>query len=391
MLYHLSCRRLACRRVLSLATVVLLALVTSAPLFAVSEAKTCAGEPGVTPLAYGDVYSIDCEITPVGDLDQFEFVAAAGDTIRLIATDRNAFSGTDVCVELLGADPDLPIQVCNPVAAIINENLTVAGVYSVLVTEDGNNSTIPYSLSIERIHPVRSAAPAITFGGVEVDEINPVADIDIRKLTATSGDNLRFIATDNNAFSGTDVCLEVIAPSGSVAVAPMCAPVNLQLDVALTETGDYSVIVFESGHNSTMPYSLNVECLSGESCPARPPICDVSPTYSDGTLTLDFLLRTPGNMGWSVYLTLFGQTYRIWQLPLPEIDPVMPGSLPIASFPQVGKIGVLSTFQTAENGLECSDWGTVDTGSPPSGNSGAADLEGLLRRLRAQGQGLTAP
>lgn len=391
MLFHLSHRRVACRRLLSLATVVLSALLSSAPLLAVSEAKTCAGEPAVTPLAYGDVYSIDCAITPIGDLDQFEFAAAAGDTIRLIATDTDSTSVTTVCVELVGPDPDLPIKVCSSPSAVIDENLTVAGAYSALVTESGNNGSLTYALSIDRTYPVRNDWPAITFGAVEPDEISPQADVDSRRLTATAGDLLRFIATDTSSSSIPAICLEVIAPSGAISIVQTCSNANVQVDLPVLETGDYTVLVFESGHNNPTPYSLNVECLSGN-CPQKgPPICDTAPTYSDGTLTLDFLLRTPSSMGWSVYLTFFGQTARIWQLPLPEIDTATPASVPIPSFPPIGEIGILSTFQTAANGLECSDWETIDTGAPASGASAAQQVQGLLRQLGAQGQTPTSP
>lgn len=390
MLFHLSNQRVVCRRFLSLATFVLLALIASAPLYAVSEAKTCAGEPAVTPLAYGDVYSIDCMISPVADLDQFEFVAAAGDTIRLVATDTNNFGGTDICIELLGPDPDLPMVACAEGAAAINEELTVPGAYTVLVTEQNNDSGLPYGLSLERISPVRNEWSALTFGIVEIDEINPVPDVDIRRLQATAGDLLRFSATDTNAFGGTDVCLEVIAPSGAVAVNPMCAETNVQWDLPVTETGEYAVIVYEANHDNTFPYSLNVECLSGN-CDAKPPICDTALTYLDGTLTLDFLLRTQDPLGWSVYLTFYNQTFRIWQLGLPGLDPATPASVPIPNFPNIGEIGILSTFQTNADGLVCTDWETVDTGDPPPGPPAAEQIEGLLRQLRARGRAVTGP
>ena len=62
-------------------------LATSVQVKAVAEPELpCAPEPGMTTMAYGDIYS--CAISPVDDVDVFEFHGTAGETVLLTLTDR---------------------------------------------------------------------------------------------------------------------------------------------------------------------------------------------------------------------------------------------------------------------------------------------------------------
>jgi hypothetical protein len=58
--------------------------------------------------------------------------------------------------------------------------------------------------------------------------------------------------------------------------------------------------------------------------------------------------------------------------PLPAIDPqqTFTTSFP---FPQLGSIGVLSTFTAAGTGTVCSDWSTIPTGNLTSDKLPAVD------------------
>ena len=63
---------------------------------------------------------------------------------------------------------------------------------------------------------------------------------------------------------------------------------------------------------------------------------------------------------WNVFLSLADVVVPLLSIPLPALDPplAIPLTFPFADF---GGIGVLTTFTTADDGIICSDWDTVDT------------------------------
>ena len=94
------------------------------------------------------------------------------------------------------------------------------------------------------------------------------------------------------------------------------------------------------------------------------PACTLSiaPTYQGGTLNLQFTLGANVPTTWNVWLSIGNVTPRVWSLPVPAISP--PFSFPVPlPLPPSGRIGVLSTMTTPSEGILCSDWETVDTGS----------------------------
>ncbi len=269
--------------VLTLVGCASLVIAYPASLRAAPVAKTCAAEPTATNLAYGDVFSTDCAVTPIADLDQFPLTAAAGDVLRLVGVDSGGSNLTAICLELIGPDPDLPRVTCANIAAVLEEPISVSGSYTVLVTESGNDQTIPYSLSVERVSPPRVAWPALPFGTVVQDDLIR-SNINAYRLSATAGDFLRFILTDTGGSNLTAVCLEVIGPSGTTVVTPVCGNINVQKDLAALETGQYGVLVYESGYDQAIPYDLNVECLVGV---CVPPLASFVGVYNAGAWRLD--------------------------------------------------------------------------------------------------------
>ena len=89
---------------------------------------------------------------------------------------------------------------------------------------------------------------------------------------------------------------------------------------------------------------------------------DVELTFAGRTLTMDFVLRTSEPVIWTTWLIVGGAAVQLWSIPLPAI-PNTPVSLPFPGFPDLGLVGVLTTFSTAA-GTVCGDFAIVDCGSP---------------------------
>jgi hypothetical protein len=107
-------------------------------------------------------------------------------------------------------------------------------------------------------------------------------------------------------------------------------------------------------------------------------LCDLELAYSGGTLELGFQLAASAPVTWNLWLSAQSSAQRLWAIPLPVIDPAIGRNLQIPGFPQIGEVGFLTTLTTSTQGIVCSDWQTVDTGSG-GGTSKAPDLKELLR------------
>ena len=139
---------------------------------AVVEGIPCTPEPTSMIVNYGDL--VNCRIDPVGDGDVFRFSGAAGETIR-VQTARIASVNLFAFpfFEVFGPDGT---EVCSG----FNRDcrLTQTGVHTILLSEDGNTSTVDYAVALERIAPPSAAARPIDYSQVLNDEINGVGDID---------------------------------------------------------------------------------------------------------------------------------------------------------------------------------------------------------------------
>ena len=108
--------------------------------------------------------------------------------------------------------------------------------------------------------------------------------------------------------------------------------------------------------------------------------CDLTLDYSDDILNLNLELGTPEPVTWNLWVSIQNAVIKVWSLPLPVVTPPISSTIPAPAFPQVGMIGMLTTLITAEEGLICSSWATVDTGTPESMPTGR-ELERLFRNL----------
>lgn len=95
--------------------------------------------------------------------------------------------------------------------------------------------------------------------------------------------------------------------------------------------------------------------------------CYLAASYADGALTLDFSIQTAEAVTWNAWLSTETVMHRLWSVPLPAGLGPLTAPLSIPGFPQLGEIGLLTTFTTADRGITCSDWKLLDTGVTPSG------------------------
>ena len=109
--------------------------------------------------------------------------------------------------------------------------------------------------------------------------------------------------------------------------------------------------------------NVELDYLIVKQTPQPPCTLNLEASFADETLTLDFNLGTREPATWNVWLTSQSDIIRLVSAPLPVIDPAIPFPITIPFFPHLGTIGFLTTLTTAEAGIICSDFKTVDTDS----------------------------
>jgi hypothetical protein len=211
------------------------------------------------PVAPGDVLT-GLEINPVADLDTFTFNAAPGDVLRLILT-RTGGSSIFLCTEIRGPNNTIFLPMtCGNFDRVL-EPVSVAGIYQVVVSEQGNDGTLLFNLSLERLFPLRAPVP-VPLGDVLTGlEINPVADLDTFIFTAAPGDVLRLILTRTGG-SSIFLCTEIRGPDNTIFLQASCGNVDRVLE-PVSVAGIYQVVVSEQGNDGTVVFNMSLSCLSG--------------------------------------------------------------------------------------------------------------------------------
>lgn len=124
--------------------------------------------------------------------------------------------------------------------------------------------------------------------------------------------------------------------------------------------------------NEVVGTFTSVDCPFGCGFVARPisgslAVCDQSPslTYQGGTLNVSVTLRTSAQTTWTSWLFTPTASYRLWTTTAPVVANPTTVNVPIAAFPAVGPVYLLSLLSTPTGGVVCSDLAMVNTVAPP--------------------------
>ena len=230
------------------ASIVVLVFGVTRPAFAEDETQACNSDGQL--IAYGDVRA-GCSIEVVADVDIFTFAGSIGDDPRIILT-RTIATGLP-CAEIRRPDNSVLVaKACGNL--VLNPGpLPASGIYQILVSEEANNQTYTFNLSIERLSPPRLPTPVAPDQVINGRQIEPIADLDTFQFNATAGDQFRIILT-RTVGSGLQ-CIELRAPDNSEVVALTCAGID-QVVGPLPLSGAYQLIVTEQANNQTFTYNL---------------------------------------------------------------------------------------------------------------------------------------
>ena len=208
----------------------------------------------------------------------------------------------------------------------------------------------------------------------------------------TAADETNDLNSANDAETATSTAIGGILPPNVTFVAPNSGPTAGGTLVTITGTDFFDGATVTIGRTAATGVTFGSATTITATTPAHtagavdlvvtnpdgqsgtlvsgftyipPPTCtlELTPSYAGGTLTVDVL------MGTSV-----GVTANLWGISQSDIVSLFNGPVAVTepptnatitkSIPPSGVVGVLATLTTPELGIVCSDFKTVDTGSP---------------------------
>jgi hypothetical protein len=212
----------------------------------------------VTPLTCGQTAA--SSLSAVGEQDLYSFTAAVGDraTIRLVRTSGEM----DPYLELYGPQGsrlDYSYSYAGNYTSI-DATLTTAGVYTVVVSDNGNDETGAYNLTYQRLDQPCNATP-LTCGQTLSGVLTIPGQQYFHTFTAEASDPVTIrMAVTAGAMNPS---LELFGPDGaSIASEYTDWGTYASLDKLLPATGVYTVIASDAGNDEAGHYRLIWQHLS---------------------------------------------------------------------------------------------------------------------------------
>ncbi len=271
-------------------------LASGSQAWADDESIPCISGPGAMFLNYGDVVNDpsggNCQISPAGDLDTFEFTGVAGEVVRLTVSDVGGgpvFNSVVVELRNQGNDVLESIQTSvNGGGAQLDVTLPTTGLFRLFVSELNDDETVAYQLGLNRLFPI--LGQQIRFDDVLTDMINPAADVDQFFFEVAARKAVLITLVDVGGGSTfNSVMVEVQDPNGT-PLGSTRTSVNgggTSLELTTSTEGVHSLVVTELGNDQPINYNLGLVCLTPP-CPPQPPgRCNIgsSTSIEFGSLT----------------------------------------------------------------------------------------------------------
>ena len=363
---------------LRLLTIAILFIAVLLPTYGwANTTKNCPTEPaqGVA-IGSGDTYyGSNCVLSSPSDLDTFSFKANVGDIwIVAVAMTSGESYPNNICVEFTDPSGNNAGSACSNTvngsvsASVTTQPLTVGGPYTIIVTET-EDQVVSYGVSLERINPQPSDATALPLGKtIDSGVSTPTAQDAFTFYGATSG-KYEVIASMTSGGYPQNLCFVVYQPGGAVVIGGCTntagQTTTVEEEFTPSANGTYVILVYESGNNSTLSYTLSATCISG-TCPNPPPPCTLTDAASynatTSTLTMNFTVGTAVAATWSGWLVSGPTVTSLWSQSQPITEPAATVT-ETDTLAKSGRVGVLSTLTTPA-GITCSSWVQVNTGTP---------------------------
>jgi hypothetical protein len=219
-------------------------------------------------IEFGDV--VECAIDVPGNFDLYWFSGTANTVVVLslldLTNDCNAFNGYRCLVaDLYAPGTTTPFLTLGPGTISQEVLLLSSGTYIIRIKEYGDNQTESYRIGLERLFPASPTTTPLCFGCfITEGTIDPTPDQDFYQFDGVQNAvitlTLTDLTNDCNAFNGYR-CPVARLLGPDQALVETLGPGTDSKDIPLSQTGTYTVHVFENGNNQNETYILGLQCL----------------------------------------------------------------------------------------------------------------------------------
>ncbi len=268
--------------------------------------------------------AITCGQTRSGNLtskaqqDTYKFSANAGEAVLFSAVGTSTSGAVCSYAELYSpSGVYLGRNSCNSYSSSLS--LPATGTYTLLVYDSGHNDNGTYDLNLQ--FTTGRCGTAITCGQTRSGNLTSKAQQDTFSFCGLAGSSV--IVSTAGTSGGVCVYAELYDPSGTYRGRNSCNSNSSSL--SLPATGTYTLLVYDSGHNGTGTYNVNLSCF-GNSCPPQTfgvsgrvtaangaAISGVTMNFTrlSGTGSVPASVTTDANGNWSQTGFTPGSNYRV--------------------------------------------------------------------------------
>jgi hypothetical protein len=202
---------------------------------------------------------VSSTVAAPGQVDVYDFVGQAGQTILVTLAETAGFSGSVSAARVTILAPSgaqLAAFISNGQQRVV---LTETGTYTFYVSAHDLGDTGGYNLGIEGLLPPGPVNAALSCGSLAPAVITSVAQVEIFTFAGLAGQLVTLTLAETAGFSGSVSAARVtlLAPSGAQAAAFIS---NGQQQITLPESGTYTIYVNANDYGALGSVNLGLTC-----------------------------------------------------------------------------------------------------------------------------------
>lgn len=212
-------------------------------------------------LEYGN--DVVGELNTEGEVDIYTFTGTAGD--RIYIRMRDAESKIDACLKLYDPTGTLVGEHCRNGGIVKLKDLVLptSGTYEIHASDNNDNDTGSYGLSLEILNSTAYATP-INCGDDLIGQIATTVQVISYRFDATAGEIAILQMRSPNKSMESE--LEIYSPSGALLVSKFSSHLTRANELTLPETGSYLVLLSDYNGNDVGEYGFSFQIVNRASC-----------------------------------------------------------------------------------------------------------------------------
>ncbi|MBK7336958.1 MAG: T9SS type A sorting domain-containing protein [Saprospirales bacterium] len=213
---------------------------------------------GQTPISYGN--DLSASISVNGEIDVYSFSGNSGDRIVIQMMGPGSPFGPRITLK----DPSNAVIAQSftaaPLARIGVLELQTSGTFPLEASENGNNASGNYGLSLEKVNPAPGAVLPDCTGDLSGD-LGHLAEMDAYTFQVATGDKL--LIRMGGELSFFDPQIELYSPAGQLLYADSTSGNTAARINAFTAlaAGTYTLLAMENEGDNTDNYGLSIQIL----------------------------------------------------------------------------------------------------------------------------------